>query len=199
MADIILIAEDAPLEAMAVRILQFVDGTSTMTTRIPGRGIGNVSRRLPELNRAARHLKILALVDRDSPANCPIEMIDTWLGVPRNSGLLVRFAEMEAESWILADRVAIAEELVVSSARTPEDPDQLPDPKRTLVNIARHSRSRDVRSDIVPRDGSSVAVGPAYNARLTDFIARVWNPERAVGQSPSLAKAVLRLSELLLT
>lgn len=59
--------------------------------------------------------------------------------------------------------------------------------------VARRSRRKDIRADLVPETGSTSAVGPVYNPRLALFVEATWDPVAASVASPSLAKAVARL------
>jgi hypothetical protein len=86
-----------------------------------------------------------------------------------------------------------------SSTRRPSTrPEEIADPKRALVNIARASSSRQIRDDLVPRQGSGRAVGPAYTSRLIEFINAPdgWRPEVAATECSSLAKARRALAAL---
>ena len=140
---------------------------------------------------------IVALLDRDSPNRCPIDVINAALGGPKHRNMIVRFAEMEIESWIMGDAEALAEFLDVPHNRVPSQPDAVPDPKQTLVNIARRSRSSAVRRDMCPSPGSTATVGPAYNERLEIFLRDNWRTDTAAMRSPSLARALLRVATLL--
>jgi len=86
--------------------------------------------------------------------------------------MCLRLAVHAAESWLLADSARLAAFLGVSAARLPGDPDRLPDPKGTIVDLARHSRKPDVREDMVPRLGSSARVGPGYASRIMEFAGK---------------------------
>jgi hypothetical protein len=101
---------------------------------------------------------------------------------------------MEIESWVIADRDRLAAFLHVQAHRIPNDPDSIPQPKEFIVNLARRARRREIREDLVPRPGSTAAVGPAYNARLIEFVELSWNAVEAATLSPSLARAIKRLS-----
>ena len=73
----------------------------------------------------------------------------------------------------------------------------LADPKLTLVNIARTSRRRDIRADMVPREGSGRAVGPAYTSRVIEYSQGPWRPHVAARYSDSLARFCTRLIEVI--
>lgn len=80
--------------------------------------------------------------------------------------------------------------LGVAEGKLPRQPDLELDPKRTLVDLARKSRSKDVRGDLVPPAGSFRRVGAGYNNLLESFVLSTWEPARARTRSPSLARAI---------
>lgn len=122
-------------------------------------------------------------------------MRQIWLPSPEPS-MIFRIAVREVEAWLLADLDAIADFLHISRDNVPRDPETLDDPKRTLVNLARGSGSREIREDLVPRDGGGRSVGPAYTARMTEFATLNWRPEEASKRSPSLRRGVLAVQRL---
>jgi hypothetical protein len=191
-----LLTEDLPSEVLGHRLLAHADPDASFVLSIGRKGLGYIQSRLRSLNEAAKGMKIVAIVDRDSQENCPVEMIAAWLGGARHPNLSVRFAEMEIESWIMSDREGVSAFLDVPLTRIPESPDHLADPKQTLVNIARLSRSRKVREEMCRAEGARIAVGPAYNSALEAFIRSSWRANRAMQHSPSLRRAEQRIREL---
>jgi hypothetical protein len=121
-------------------------------------------------------------------------LIREWLPEQRHPNLLLRVAVREVESWLLADTEHLANYLRVGAARIPTDPDTLPDPKHALVNLARGSKSAAIRSRIVPRPGSTAKQGREYNACLCEFVTMSWHPTAAGKNSPSLSRAIDRIS-----
>jgi hypothetical protein len=148
---------------------------------------------IPGWNQAARSIPFIVLTDLDR-YECPAELINDWLRVPKHRNLLFRVAVREVESWLLADPANFSEFLGVRSSLIPADTDSLPDPKATLVQLARKSRSKTIRGSIVPAKGSTAKQGPDYNGCLCTFIRERWNLEAAKANSPSLARTVDRLS-----
>ena len=68
-----------------------------------------------------------------------------------------------------------------------------------MVDIARHSRRREIREDMLPRTGSGRVVGPAYTARLIEFVmgGKIgWRPEIAAERSESLKRCLRSLRRL---
>lgn len=154
--------------------------------------------RLPGFNNAARFSPWLVLVDLDQDADCAPPFCAAALPAPSN-GMCFRVAVRAVESWLLADRDRFASFLGVSPARLPEDPDDHPNPKQMVVNLARRSRSRDMAKDLVPREGSGRSEGPAYASRLIEFISddrRGWRPQVAARSSDSLARCLRSLRRL---
>lgn len=191
-----IVSEDAPSELLAELIVQNVDPEATISNRLGKQGIGFIATKLRALNEAARGMRILVVADRDRAENCPIQMIQAWIGGPQELNLVVRLAEMETEAWIIADRERLAEYLEIPANRVPQNPDTLPNAKEALVNLARLSRSSRVRDDMCPPAHAITKVGPAYNQRLDEFLRTRWRADIAARQSPSLERAQRRIREL---
>ena len=104
--------------------------------------------------------------------------------------MLFRVAINEVESWLLADRVGFAEYLGISINLIPTSVDSLPDPKQSLINLARRSRKKNLRLGIVPGRNSTATQGPNYNECLIPFVKNSWNLEDACVNSESLLRAV---------
>jgi hypothetical protein len=163
-----------------------------------GRGKANLLRQLPGFNAAARHGPWFVLIDLDDPVACPPARRRLWLPDPAPT-MCFRIAVREVESWLLADRERAARFLGVPLARLPQDPDQVADPKQSLVNLARRSNKADIRADLVPRAGSGRSEGPGYTAALSQFVrdsANGWRPHAAAEQSESLSRCLSRLTAL---
>ena len=157
------------------------------------RGIGYVREKIAAFNRSARHIAYLTLVDfMDTRIACAPDVQRQWVPHP-NAGMLFRVAVREIESWLLADRQGIAQFLSVPVNRIPSNPEALPDPKQSLVNIARRSRSRQLRQSLVPAVGSTAHTGRLYVAELKQFVQNTWSVPSAALNSPSLAKCFQRL------
>lgn len=160
---------------------------------IGNRGKSYLQSRALELNRTARSLPVFMMIDLDSRTHCPLEVRDQWFKAAPQPNMLFRVAVMEVESWILADRVRCATFLGVQANRIPHECDSIQMPKEFIVNLARRSRKKSIREDMVPALGATISFGPAYNARLTEFIERCWDPTEAATNSESLDRALRRL------
>ena len=139
---------------------------------------------------------ILMLVDFiDTEFECPPEVLPEWLP-SRNDKMLLRVVVRELESWLLADVKGLANFFGISEARIPRNPENLPDPKQVLVNLARRSRRRVIRDALVPHPNISAVVGPGYAAAIEEFVSRHWAIEAASERASSLERCVARLGEL---
>ncbi len=146
-------------------------------------------------NNAARFAPWVALVDLDQDCDCAPPCVQQWLPNPSHN-MCFRVAVRAAEAWLLADRERMARFLGIGVARMPDNPDDLDDPKRELINLARRSRRRAIHGEIVPREGSFRSVGPLYTTRMMEFIQDQiggWRAGRALRVSDSLARCIARL------
>lgn len=187
-----LAVEDPPSEAILRKILNQSGCPYSVANCLCRGGFGYLKKKISHFNKAARSIPFLILTDLDN-SPCPPQMIKSWLNIPEHPNLLFRIAVREVESWILADRAAIADFLGISEKKIPYDTDSLPDPKACLIQLARKSRSRSLREDLVPPSGATSRQEPNYNNRISDFIRNHWNADTASRHSRSLRRALERL------
>ncbi|NMC21518.1 MAG: hypothetical protein GYA33_13985 [Thermogutta sp.] len=194
MSAVINAAVEGPTdEAVAVRLIHHVGAKAG--TVYGKKGKPHLHARVSGFNRAARHAPWLVLVDLDQDAQCAPPLKTAWLPDPAPQ-LCFRIAVRAVESWLLADAERIAEFMAVARSRVPANPEGLPDPKVELVNLARRSRRKDIREDMVPREDSGRPVGPAYTSRLIEFVEQYWRPTEAAKRADSLARAIRCLERL---
>jgi len=174
-------------EAVAQRLIRLVG--ATLGPVYGKNGKAGLLQKLDGYNNDARYRPWLVLVDLNGDNPCAPPARNGWLPQPAPR-MCFRIAVREVEAWLLADRESIARFLRVRSALIPREPEQIEDPKRTVVGIARKSRSQSVRTDMVPRPGSVRTVGPAYTSRMIEFVLNHWHPEDAILAAPSLEGAV---------
>lgn len=132
---------------------------------------------------------VLILTDLDHNP-CPSKLINDWLDQPVHPNLMIRVAVREVESWLLADSHGLARYLSVRESLVPDHPDELTDPKATLIGLAARSRLREIKSRIVPKKNSTAKQGPDYNSCLATFVTESWDIDFAVERSPSLKRAL---------
>ncbi len=157
-----------------------------------------IRKQLDAYNRAARRRPWLVLVDMDHDADCAPAFVNAWLPEPAPN-MLLRIVVREIEAWLLGDRERLAAFLNIPPSLVPANPDKVRDPKHVMVELARHSRRKDIRADMVPRKRSGRTVGPAYNSRLVEFVndaRRGWRPDVAAKSSESLRRCLERLHRI---
>lgn len=193
MSQMFVIGEDAVCCALGMKLV-----TDVLDWRIaqPVVDTKGVTKLLPELSRYAgltRVHPVLCIADTDG--KCALELSREWRPRRTNDAFLLRFAVTEAESWLLADVDALARYFDVPEARIPARPDDVRDAKRAVVDLARRSRRKIIRHEVISTiDASKPGVG--YNAHLCVFATQHWRPLEAAQRSPSLQRAVRRLIEL---
>ena len=189
---VILAVEDQLGEAVSTKILKsFEIGIDAV---IHEGGNEYLRKKAPELNRSANRMYVFLLTDSDTPQNCPPKLIRSWIKGSLNPKFLFRVAVMEVESWIMADREGFAKFLSIPFNRIPGNTDTIPDPKECLVGLARKSKKRRFREEIIPAPGSRNIVGYGYNTRLREFVREHWNLQNAAAVSPSLKRTLDRLT-----
>ncbi|MCG8339295.1 MAG: hypothetical protein MJE63_32715 [Proteobacteria bacterium] len=188
-----LAVEDRLSEAVARKILKQIDPSFHVKQCLCKGGQGYLKTNINAFNKAANSIPFFVLTDQDR--GCPPMILSKWLKHEANKYLIFRIAVMEIESWILAHRGAFAEFLSISPALIPNNTDSIEDPKQLLLTITARSRSTRLKSDIIPKSGSTATVGPDYNNRLSLFVKDYWNPFEASENSESLARALNRIKQ----
>ncbi len=158
-------------------------------------GKSSLRRQIQGYNNAARRLPWMVLVDLDRDAECAPPLREEWIPNPAPY-LCFRVAVREVEAWLMADAESLASFLNVARSRIPADPEQLQEPKTEMVNLARHSRRRQIREDMVPREGSGRLVGPAYASRLIEYVGTQWRAGVAAKRANSLRPAIMCLKRI---
>ncbi len=160
------------------------------------RGKDHLDKRLRGYNMAAKLSPWIIARDLDHDAECPGLLSATLL--PRPAAYMrFRIVVRSIEAWVVADRVAFAEEFSIDPQWVPRSPESLENPKNDVLGLLLRSASRDVRAGMVlARKGHPTRIGPEYNSMMSDFVDRKWRPTIAAGEAPSLARAILRIKEL---
>ena len=185
-----LVFEDMLSQTVLCKLLRCSVAASQVGDMHNAGGFGWIKKKIRGFNDAAKGMPYLVLTDLDTSAECAPVLIRQWLNAPKHPNLLFRVAVREVEAWLLGCREPFARFLGVPENRIPAHVEEIPNPKEFVVNLARRSRKRDVRVDIVPEDGSTARVGPDYNGRLMLFVEASWDPAIAKVYSPSLRKTI---------
>ncbi|HEU0178839.1 MAG TPA: DUF4276 family protein [Blastocatellia bacterium] len=195
MAIIHTLVEGLMDESVANRLIKMAGHTPG--TCFGKKGYAKIQAKVRGFNQTSVGANYLVLVDfMDTGLGCPAEVVSQW--VPhRRPNLLFRIVVRELESWLLADKENLADFLNVSVAKISADPEQLKDPKLTLVNLARSSRSKSIREALVPDPDSVTAKeGRLYTSEMVRFIQERWDITNARDNSESLNKCCIRLEEM---
>lgn len=188
-----LAVEDSLTESLALKLLKsFGDRYARRTVYSRG-GNSYLRSSINGFNNAAKGMPFLVGTDLDQ-YECAPALIDHWLHTPKHPNLLIRVAVREAEAWVLADRDSFAKFLGIRAVLVPADVEALPNPKATLIALARKSKRKNLRDDLCPRDGSTSKIGPNYNGQLDRFVSEIWNPHTAKLNSNSLKRTMDRLA-----
>jgi hypothetical protein len=156
-------------------------------------GKAHLLARLPNYAQAARFAPWLAVIDLDRTGCAPDLRRESLPDAPPS--FIYRIAVRAIEAWLMGDRESLAHYLSISPANVPRDPDAEPDPKLTLVTLARRSRLSRVR-DMVPGENSMARVGPGYTTHMITFASQYWRPDVAALHSDSLARCIRALDAL---
>lgn len=187
-----LAVEDKVSEATLRKIINKSGKAYFIGTCYSHFGSGYLKKNIHGFNKAAKSIPFLVLTDLDK-SSCPPIKIKEWLPVPKNPNLLFRIAVKEVESWIPADRDNFAKFLGISKNSIPVNADIVDNPKEFLIHLAKKSKIRDLRESIVPPSYSTARQGPDYNGRLIYFIQKIWEPQKAMGNSESLKRTLITL------
>lgn len=193
---IILAVEDELSGAVLQKLVLLSKRSFEIRVNI-AKGYGRLKKGMNKYREASRIHPHIVLTDLDR-CPCPPQLIDNWNANRLPPQLLFRIAVREVEAWLMADRDGIAEFLKINVNKIPYEPETLEDPKQTLVNLARKSRSRKLSQELVPEAGSSASIGPLYNPHFINFVSEHWNVEQACQHAPHLAKTLRRISTFLL-
>lgn len=193
MTPIAIATEDPLSEAIALRLIADIPTPHFIQLKLGKTGNGYLRSKMTSWYQMAQHQVMLVLTDLDR-ANCLVEFRDQWLLAAPPQNLLLRIAVREVESWVLADHVAMRA-LVGAKGVLPAAPDELADPKQSLLKLAKNA-PKHIRADLLKTNDGNLAQGLGYNARLTAWVNSEWSPQRAAERSPSLARARLRLNEV---
>ncbi|MFW5832352.1 MAG: DUF4276 family protein [Prolixibacteraceae bacterium] len=186
-----LVYEDDLSEAVMTKLVMHFGKKYTIHNTYSDSGFGYLKSNIRGFNQASVITPFFMLTDLDN-YDCPPALINDWIDFPIQSNFIFRIAVHEIEAWLLADIQGLSEYFKVSTANFPIFPENENDPKSVLIQIARRSRIRRIREDIVPLN-EKAAIGPNYNGCLIEFVFKKWDIKNALSKSKSLLKTFTRL------
>lgn len=157
---------------------------------------GGITKLIPSLGRYAQQAQYVqpVLCVADTDGKCAVTLRTNWLPVGAPAAFILRLAVSEAESWLLADRLAIAQFFGIAPSNVSNDPDLLQDAKLEMLRLARRS-SGTLRREMVS-DVNLQRPGTGYNMHLRRFTLNYWRPSEAQTRSESLARALASVARL---
>ena len=194
MKQILIVGEDPLTCALGERLVaELLPGWYMTLSPINTKGITKLVPELPRFVRQAEHQPVLCIADTDG--KCAKVLLSKWLPTALPENFSLRLAVSEAESWLLADSKALANYLEIAEKHVSKAPDEEADPKRHMLTLARKSKKRDIRLEVVSQTDVSKQ-GSGYNPHLCQFVKAHWSAQRAADNSPSLARAIHRIANL---
>lgn len=190
----ITVAVEGPSDAAVARRIVQAAGLQVSAEFVAG-GKKRLDPRIRGYNNAARFGAWLVLRDLDFDAECAATLREALLPAPA-PGMHLRVPVRSVEAWLLADRENFSRYFGVSPSIIAGDPDSLPRPKRTIVDLARRSAKRAIREGVVPVEGTSAEVGPGFTAVIVEYASTVWAPDAAAEVSDSLRRCLRALRQL---
>ena len=139
----------------------------------------------------------LGLGDQENPNNCSPGQLSEQLGI-RSDFFIIRLSERMLENWLLSDISSLAKFLKIKEDLVRKEIYKQTNvhPKDIVVSLARRSKVREIKADVVPKQGSKGRVGKGYTAVMTRFIEDFWNPDAASVENRSLEKALLAIRRI---
>lgn len=193
MNQIYVIGEDVLCCAIGERLARDILGWPLAQPVINKRGVTKLVKDMQRHIGLARAHAVLCIADTDR--GCAKELRGRWLPAHTPERFLLRLAVPMIESWLMADHKALAEFFGVADSVVPRNPDDEPNAKRTMLGLARRSKRRILREEVVSTFDPSKP-GTGYNTHLRSYVATNWRLQEAVQRSPSLARAVRRIDAL---
>ena len=196
MTRILVVGEDALCCALGeCMVAACLPGWELVQPSINKRGVTKLAPALLRYMQLAQHVQpVLCIADTDG--QCAVSLRSEWLRdvlPPRH--FVLRLAEAEAESWLLADRKGFAQGLSVPLNKLPQNPDQERDPKRFVLKLIRRSKEKILRDEVISATDPNKP-GTGYNSHLVAFVRKHWNACRAAQFSPSLKRALNQVQAL---
>ncbi|MDP2982692.1 MAG: hypothetical protein Q8O92_05115 [Candidatus Latescibacter sp.] len=191
-----IVTEDALSAAVFRRLILESGQLYEIRSEYGQAGKTYIDRKLKDFNNASKALPFFVLRDLDTDECAPL-LVKKFFPFPQYPNLLFRIAVREVEAWLLADIKGFSSYLGISAKKIPSQVETIMNPKEYLINLARKSRKRDIKNDIVPYKNSTAKQGRNYNNRLIDFVNNFWDMKKATENSDSLLRAFLAIQKFI--
>ena len=146
-------------------------------------GCSYIDKHIHGFNNASKGIPFVIVRDLDY-CECPPYLINTILAFPKHQNLIFRIAVREIEAWLLADKKSFSSYFSINKSLIPHNVEEIDNPKEFIIKLAKKSRKRNIRDDVLPRKGAKQ--GPGYNACLGYYVINHWDVYTALHNSDSL-------------
>ena len=191
--EVSLVVEDILQEVILRKLLQTYRKDINIVSVSGNRGNTYIKENIRTFNAASQYLPYIVITDLDR-TSCAPQLIREWINFDIHKNMLFRVAEKEIDAWLLSDREEFAKLMNIPINKIPVNTQEIADPKRYIINLARKSRKKSFK-DIVPNGMGKQ--GPGYNIVLQKFVYEQWNAERAANCNESLRKTIDRLKNFI--
>ena len=185
-----LVVEDDVHYNVIAKIIQSSSKSYEINRVYGRRGNDYIKKNIVGFNQASKITPFIILTDLDT-VDCPVTLIKDWINFKKHANLIFRIAVKEAESWLISDLNNFADFMGVSKDAVDHYPEQIGDPKEYIVTLAKRSKKKNIREDIVPT--GTAQIGKNYNSCIGDFIIKKWNVNNAKKTALSLQRFVKAL------
>lgn len=207
MTPVFYCVEDRLSRLIMERLLSEYCGEGFLFQELLRRGSGGVGKMRVKSNfekffQIANRDPVIILIDLDD-SKCPPSLKEYWIRsvwkreIPEKMAFCI--AEVEAESWILADRKNLSEFIWVQEREISSDVQK--HTKEYLLDLIKKSKNKNVKQMTAEKEyrirkNAKDATGFSYINEFSKFIQRKWDPEEASKNSPSLKYLIEKLKEI---
>ncbi|HDX8444990.1 DUF4276 family protein [Aeromonas hydrophila] len=193
MKKISIASEDIISETVLSKIVSEICA-GEIVHRLGRTGCGDLTKNISKYNKLAMLHPVILMLDLDSRSCADAYVSSICAKIKKDPGLHIVVPVTEIESWLLSDKKTLSACLGVNEKIMPVEPDKLINPKQTIINLARKSKLREIKSGLPPATGEKCSIGISYNTVLCDYVNNYWRVNVAKEYSPSLQKTVDMLS-----
>lgn len=195
MIGVAIATEDELSEAVVQKLLLHFGEKFSASLFLRRKGFGYLKSNVQKFIELSRSTPVILVTDLDKKA-CPLALREEWLGVKELPAEFVFcIAVREIEAWLLSDAIGVSKYLGLRNQVAIRQPEEILDPKRHLLELAKKG-NREAKEALLPEKGSAAVQGLGYNSFLKSFVNAIWSVDRASANSPSLQRAIRKLSTL---
>lgn len=196
MKKISIASEDIISEMVLSKIISQVF-TGEIVHKLGRKGCGDLIKNVSKYNNLAALHPVILMLDLDTRNSADEYVSSICAKLKKDPNFHVVVPVTEVESWLLSDKSTLSVCLGVNEKVMPNEPDNLIDPKQTIINLARKSRLREIKNGLPPTAGEKCSIGISYNSILCEYVNNNWRVDVAKEFSPSLKRTVDILSSII--